>query len=72
MDTLIYEFVNEARIKNKDPNWSLTSQQMDKLLKFEKDMMKEGHTIFEIMDKVNELMIKHSMNIVSKTKTGSW
>lgn len=27
-DTLI---VNEARIKNSGPNWSLTSQQMDKL-----------------------------------------
>ena len=73
MDALICEIVNEARVENKGSNWSLTSQQMEKLLKFEKEMLKEGFTIFEVMDKVNELMIKHSMNIISKkTKTVSW
>jgi len=73
MDALICEIVNEARTENMGSNWCPTSQQMDKLLKLEKEMLKDGFTVFEVMDQVNELMIKHSMNIVSKkTKTGSW
>ncbi len=66
MDSLICEIVNESRTENKGANWSLTRQQMEKLLKLEKNILKDGYTVFEVMDQVNELLIKHTMNIISK------